>query len=197
VFHPRHRSAPFHSSGPLLPRLFPSLPSFFLFPSFITLVCCVTRSRDRSLTSPRPVGFSDRGSAAHFFADSRRSRSCSMFRHPSTGWNLLMSGVDLLDGDTGTPTVSQQSESGQGLLCVKGDIGKYDMWYGVVCKTCRLACRELLPSRRSRHGVMSRHKAVQKLSVRGCTKYFVSTFSLPLVFLIINNPLRYTPPWSV
>ena len=119
VFHPRRRSTPFHSSDPLLPCLFPSLPSFFLFPSFITLVCAVARSRDRSLTNPRPVGFSEKGSTPHFFSGSRRSRNCSMFRHPITGWNLLMSGVDLLDGDTGTPTVSQQSESGQGLLCVK------------------------------------------------------------------------------
>jgi hypothetical protein len=25
-----------------------------------------------------------------------------MVRHPSTGWNLLMAGADLLDGGTGT-----------------------------------------------------------------------------------------------
>jgi hypothetical protein len=34
---------------------------------------------------------------------------------------------------TGT-RVSQLSETGQGIMCVKEDIGKYDMWYGVVCK---------------------------------------------------------------
>ncbi len=30
--------------------------------------------------------------------------------------------------------VSQLSETGQGIMCVKEDIGKYDMWYGVVSK---------------------------------------------------------------
>ena len=46
--------------------------------------------------------------------------------------NLLMTGTDLLDGGTDTTTVSQRSEEGQGILCVKEGIGKYDMWYGVV-----------------------------------------------------------------
>jgi hypothetical protein len=57
-----------------------------------------------------------------------------MSRHPNTGQNLLMSGTDLLNGGTGT-VVSQLSESGQGIMCTKEGIGKYDMWYGVVCKT--------------------------------------------------------------
>jgi hypothetical protein len=30
--------------------------------------------------------------------------------------------------------VSQLSETGQGIMCVKEDIGKYDMRYGVVSK---------------------------------------------------------------
>ena len=47
----------------------------------------------------------------------RRARSCRMVRHPSTGLNLLMSGADRLDGNTGIPpAVSQRSESGQGIL---------------------------------------------------------------------------------
>jgi hypothetical protein len=37
---------------------------------------------------------------------------------------LMMTGVDLLDGDTGTTAVSQRSEEGQRILCVKEDIGK-------------------------------------------------------------------------
>ena len=45
-----------------------------------------------------------------------------------------MSGADLLDGGTDTSVVSQRSESGYGILSVKEDIGKYDMWYDVVCK---------------------------------------------------------------
>jgi hypothetical protein len=45
-----------------------------------------------------------------------------------------MSGTDLLDGGTDTPVILQWSESGRGILCVKEDIGKYDMLYGVVCK---------------------------------------------------------------
>ena len=32
-------------------------------------------------------------------------------RHHRTGWNLLMTGTDLLDDSTGTPPVSQWSES--------------------------------------------------------------------------------------
>jgi hypothetical protein len=43
-----------------------------------------------------------------------------------------MTGADLLNGGTVT-VVSQLSEGGQGIMCVKEDIGKYDMWYGVVC----------------------------------------------------------------
>ena len=45
-----------------------------------------------------------------------------------------MGGADLLDGDTDTPAVSQRSEAGQGILCAKEGTGKYDMWYGEVCK---------------------------------------------------------------
>ena len=44
-----------------------------------------------------------------------------------------MAGADLLNGGTGT-AVSQLSEAGQGIMCAKEGIGKYDMWYGVVCK---------------------------------------------------------------
>ncbi len=47
---------------------------------------------------------------------------------------LMMTGTDLLDGGANTSTVSQRSEAGQTILCVKEDIGKYGMWYGVVCK---------------------------------------------------------------
>ena len=68
-------------------------------------------------------------------SDDRRVRSCRIVRHPSTGLNLQMEGTDLLDGDTGTPTVSQRSESGYGILSAEEDIGKYDMWYDVVCKS--------------------------------------------------------------
>ena len=57
-----------------------------------------------------------------------------MVRHPSTGQNLLMAGADRHNGGTVTPAVSQRSESGQGIMCAKEGIGKYDMWYGVVCK---------------------------------------------------------------
>jgi hypothetical protein len=53
---------------------------------------------------------------------------------------LLMSGADLLDGDTDTSTVSQGSEVGQWILCNKEDIGKYDIWYGVVCKDIMSFC---------------------------------------------------------
>jgi len=53
---------------------------------------------------------------------------------------LLMSGADLLDGGTDTSTVSQGSEAGQRILCVKEDIGKYDIWYGVVCKVIMSFC---------------------------------------------------------
>ncbi len=36
--------------------------------------------------------------------------------------------------------ISQRSETGQGTLCVKEDTGKYDMWYGVVCKDVMSSC---------------------------------------------------------
>ena len=49
----------------------------------------------------------------------RRARSCRMVRHPRHGMNLLMAGADLLNGGTGTPAVSQRSESGQGILGAK------------------------------------------------------------------------------
>ena len=70
----------------------------------------------------------------------RRARSCRKVRHPSTGLNLLMAGADLLDGGTCTPAVSQRSEAGQGILCAKEGIGKYHMWYGVVCKAVMSSC---------------------------------------------------------
>ena len=41
---------------------------------------------------------------------------------------LMMTGADLLDGGANTSTVSQRSEGGQTILCVKEDIGKYGMW---------------------------------------------------------------------
>ena len=56
-----------------------------------------------------------------------------MVCHPNTGLNLLIEGTDLLDGAQ-APTTSQRSEGGRGILCDKEGIGKYDMWYGVVCK---------------------------------------------------------------
>jgi hypothetical protein len=56
-----------------------------------------------------------------------------MVRHPNTEQNLLMSGDDLLNRVTVTE-VSQLSEAEQGIMGVKEGIGKYDMWYGVVCK---------------------------------------------------------------
>ena len=55
-----------------------------------------------------------------------------MVCHPSTGLNLLMSGTDLLDGDTVTPEVLQRSESGQGILGVKGGRGGMLLWSAVV-----------------------------------------------------------------
>jgi hypothetical protein len=61
---------------------------------------------------------------------------------------LMMTGADLLDGGANTSTVSQRSEAGQTILCVKEDIGKYGMWYGVVWyvrMSCRLACRTTTP----------------------------------------------------
>ena len=51
-----------------------------------------------------------------------------------TGADLFDAGADLLDGDTGPPVISQRSEAGRGMLCAIGGIGKYDKWYGVVCK---------------------------------------------------------------
>ena len=46
-----------------------------------------------------------------------------------------MAGADRLGGVTGTPVVSQRSETGQGILVVKSGRGKYDVLYDVVCKT--------------------------------------------------------------
>ena len=63
-----------------------------------------------------------------------------MVHHPITELNLLMTGIDLLDGGTSTDVVSQRSEVGQRILCDKEDIGKYDMWYGVVCKPVMSSC---------------------------------------------------------
>ena len=60
----------------------------------------------------------------------RHVRSCSMVRHPSTGWNLMMAGADRLDGYTGTPAVSQRSESGEGILSVKEGRGMW-LWSDV------------------------------------------------------------------
>ena len=36
--------------------------------------------------------------------------------------------------------MSQRSEAGRGILCAKEGIGKYDMWYGVVCKAVMSSC---------------------------------------------------------
>ena len=63
--------------------------------------------------------------------------------HPITGLNLLMTRTDLLDEVTVTPVVSRRSETEvpeQGILCVKEVMCKYDMWYGVVCKTVISSC---------------------------------------------------------
>ena len=61
----------------------------------------------------------------------RRAKSCSMVRHPSTGQNLLMAGADRHNGGTGTPVVSQRSESGQGILGPKEGRGMW-VWSAVV-----------------------------------------------------------------
>ncbi len=53
---------------------------------------------------------------------------------------LLMVGFDLVDGGTGTTSVSHRSGGGLRILCVKEVIGKYDMWYGVICKTVMSSC---------------------------------------------------------
>jgi hypothetical protein len=63
-----------------------------------------------------------------------------MVRHPCTGQNLLMAGVDLLKGGTDTAE-SQLSEAEQRIMCAKEGIGKYDMWYGVVCKVVMYMAR--------------------------------------------------------
>ena len=65
-----------------------------------------------------------------------------MVRHPRTGQNLLTIGTDVLNGGTGT-VISQRSETGRGILCVKEGIGKYDMWYGVVCKDVMSSCMSI------------------------------------------------------
>ena len=43
-----------------------------------------------------------------------------------------MTGVDLFDGGTGTSEVSQQSESGQGILGTNGGRGGLLLWSAVV-----------------------------------------------------------------
>jgi hypothetical protein len=55
----------------------------------------------------------------------RRVRNCIMVHHPRTGQNLLMTRADRLNGGTGTPPVSQWSESGEGILGAKEGRG---MW---------------------------------------------------------------------
>jgi hypothetical protein len=62
-----------------------------------------------------------------------------MVRHSSTGQNLLMTGADLLNGDTDT-AISQRSEAGRGIMCDKEDTGKYDVLYDVVCKDVISSC---------------------------------------------------------
>jgi hypothetical protein len=51
--------------------------------------------------------------------------------HPRVGQNLLMAGADRLSGGTGTPAVSQRSESGQGILGAKAGRGML-LWSAVV-----------------------------------------------------------------
>ena len=62
---------------------------------------------------------------------------CVMFltrwNDPRVGQNLLMSRDDRLSGDTGTPSESQRSESGCGILGVKG--GRGMLWWSVVVVT--------------------------------------------------------------
>ena len=53
-----------------------------------------------------------------------------MVRYPNTGWNLVMTGTDRLDGGTGTSVVSQRSESGQGILSAKEGRGMW-LWSDV------------------------------------------------------------------
>ena len=60
--------------------------------------------------------------------------------HPSTGLNLLMTGVDLLDGGTGPHVISQRSEAGRSKLGAKSGRDKYDMWYDWVVKTLLSSC---------------------------------------------------------
>ncbi len=77
-----------------------------------------------------------------------------MVRHSSTGQNLLMAGADRLNGGTGTPAVSQQSESGQGILGAKEGRGMW-VWLAVLLAVlssrmsaggCSLAgCRDNVP----------------------------------------------------
>jgi hypothetical protein len=38
------------------------------------------------------------------------------------------------------PAISQRSEEGRGILCAKEGIGKYGMWYGVICKAVMSSC---------------------------------------------------------
>ena len=70
----------------------------------------------------------------------RHLRSCRKVRHPNTGLTLLMTGTDLLDGDTGPSTISQRSEAGRVKLGVKSGRGKYDMWYDWVVKALLSSC---------------------------------------------------------
>ena len=73
---------------------------------------------------------------------SRHVSSCRMVHHPSTGWNLLMTGSDLLNGDTDKPAVLQRSESGQGILGAKESRGMW-LWSTVVVevRSCRHTCQ--------------------------------------------------------
>jgi hypothetical protein len=54
-----------------------------------------------------------------------------MVHHPRMGQNLLMTGGDRLNGGTGTPPVSQRSESGEGILGAKEGRGMW-VWSAVV-----------------------------------------------------------------
>jgi hypothetical protein len=50
--------------------------------------------------------------------------------------NLLMAGSNRLGGGTGTPVVSQRSESGQGILGVKAGRGVFLLYVVVVGGVC-------------------------------------------------------------
>ena len=53
-----------------------------------------------------------------------------MVHHPRTGWNLLMTGDDLLGGGTETPVVSRRSDGGQVTLYQRRHMW---VWYVVCC----------------------------------------------------------------